>query len=90
MEQIKVDQTSVDITPEVLAKAFWSMSDEEQAEFFHALGEEVQVSQKEGHFTLMQWVYMSEAIKKRGRLAEETFMDVSAHAFEFWPQKTML
>ncbi len=87
MEQLEVKQTTVNVSPAILAKAFWSMSDNQQADFFHALGKEVQKSSDAGSFTQMQWYYMADAIKQRSELAKETFLDLSAHAYEFWPQK---
>ncbi len=36
--KIKMSKTEeVDVTPELLAKLFWEMNNDEQAEFFHAL-----------------------------------------------------
>ena len=91
MTKVALDQTTTELTPEILAKAFWYMDADQQAEFFHCLSE---VIDNDGESTTadasMQWLYMANSIKKRGRKAEDMFMDVSAHAFDYWPQKAIL
>lgn len=84
----------VSLEPKDLASAFWDMGSDEQAEFFHELAQII----KEHHQTNpssyslgeMQWLYMTEDIRKRGKDATEMFMALSAFAFDYWPQKNEL
>jgi len=85
----------VPITPRLLAESFWSMSDTEQAEFFHELHSVISAEPPEkAHYLYglgeMQWCYMGNAIKKYSKEAREMFLAVSAFAYDYWPQKTSL
>lgn len=60
--RVRMD-SEVRVTPELLARAFWEMTSEEQAGFFAALHD---ITEKESTYGLgeMQWCYMSDDIEK--------------------------
>ncbi len=77
------------LTPELMAKAFWSWDTEQQADFFEALAKEItRESPKAYGFGEMQWCWLQDEMRKPGReLANEMHMALSAFAFDFWPHK---
>lgn len=86
MESISFE-TSVQVTPELLAKAFWAMYTDEQARFFSALAEEVKKTESAYGYGEMQWCRMVDAIRK-DKEASKMYMALSAFAFDYWPQKS--
>jgi len=89
MTQIE-SKTIVQITPEIIAKAFWCMDDIQQAEFFEHLYNEV--SKTNGAYSLgeMQWLAMKNQIVKRGEKASKMFLAFSVFAYDFVNQKIRL
>jgi hypothetical protein len=79
----------VQLTPELMANAFWQMDTEQQADFFHALAKQIQTQSPEAYgFGEMQWCALQTELRKPGReLANQMHMALSAFAFDFWPQK---
>lgn len=82
----------VQITPEILAKAFWSMNCEQQADFLDSLGAEIEadhITNKNSYsYGELQWCYLKDELRRPGRdRANNVHMAFSAFAFDFWPQK---
>ncbi len=82
----------VQITPEILAKAFWSMDCEQQADFLDSLGAEIEadhITNKNSYsYGELQWCYLKDELRRPGRdRANNVHMAFSAFAFDFWPQK---
>lgn len=82
----------VKITPEILAKSFWSMDCEQQADFLDALGAVIEIdhiTNKHSYsYGELQWCYLKDELRRPGReRANNVHMAMSAFAFEFWPQK---
>lgn len=67
----------IELTPKVLASAFWNMTSEEQAEFFEKLGKEIA---GDTYHAQVQWFYLEEELRK-STLAKDTFMDMAAPMF---------
>ena len=67
----------VEITPKILAAAFWNMGSKEQAEFFEELGKEIA---GDTYHSQMQWFYLKAELCK-STLAKDTFMDMAAPMF---------
>lgn len=67
----------VELTPKILAAAFWNMGSEEQAEFFEELGKEIAGGT---YHSQRQWFYLEEELRK-STLAKDTFMDMAAPMF---------
>ena len=67
----------VELTPKILAAAFWNMTSEEQAKFFEELGKEIA---GDTYRSQMQWFYLEEELRK-STLAKDTFMDMAAPMF---------
>ncbi len=96
----RIDQTttidvkmSVELTPEVLAKAFWNLASDGQAQFFAELHDCVEES-NDRHNRLyglgeIQWCYMMEDIRKNVK-ANKMYMALSAFAFDWFPQRNYL
>ena len=64
----------IELTPKVLASAFWNMNSEEQAEFFEWIGKEIA---GDTYHAQIQWFYLEEELRK-SNLAKDTFMDMAA------------
>ena len=82
----------VQITPEILAKAFWSMDCEQHADFLDSLGAEIEadhITNKNSYsYGELQWCYLKDELRRPGRdRANNVHMAFSAFAFDFWPQK---
>lgn len=83
----------VEITPEVLARAFWEMSSAEQAAFFNALHDVISEDHKTNlsAYSLgeMQWCYLRHELdvaeNRRGKLAH---MALSCFAFDYLPMRS--
>ena len=67
----------IELTPKVLASAFWEMTSEEQALFFEELGKEIA---GDTYHAQVQWFYLEEELRKSD-LAKDTFMDMAAPVF---------
>lgn len=83
---------SVEITPEIMAKAFWQMSSGQQAQFFDCLGAVIEEDNKTNKHAYsygeLQWCYLKGSLREPGReRANNVHMALSAFAFDFWPQK---
>lgn len=80
-------ETTVRLTPQVLASVFWNMSDDQQADFFAALAEEIERNRdpKAASYSLgeMQWWYMHRRLQERKGKALSVYLALSAPAFEF-------
>ena len=90
MKVIVNQEKVVDLSAALMAEVFWGMDSDQQAEFFHELAGIIE-SDSEGvtyAFGEMQWLYMTEAIKKRSDKAKNMFLAFSAFAYDFWPQKS--
>lgn len=82
----------VQLTPEIMAKAFWAMGSDGQAEFFDHLGKVVEqdnlTNSKSYSYGELQWCYLKDELRKPGmERANNMHMALSAFAFDFWPQK---
>lgn len=91
-ESVKVpmpEGATVEITPELLAIAFWKMDTCQQADFFEALAKHITKDTPSAYgFGEMQWCYLQQELRRPGReLANNMHMALSAFAFDFWPQK---
>lgn len=67
----------IEITPKILANAFWGMCNTDQASFFEELGKEIG---EDTYHAQMQWFYLEEELRK-SKLAKDTFMDMAAPMF---------
>lgn len=67
----------IEITPLMLAKAFWGLSSEDQAKFYEELGKEID---GDTYHAQVQWFYLEEELRK-SQLAKDTFMDMAAPMF---------
>ncbi len=67
----------IELTPKVLAGAFWGMNSDDQALFFEELGKEIA---GDTYHAQMQWFYLEEELHKN-ILAKDTFMDMAAPMF---------
>lgn len=77
---------TTEITPALMAKAFWDMSCEEQAEFFAELAK---LTKDDLFHAQTQWLWMAESIKESGNKDAVTcFLSFTAFAYDYWPQKT--
>jgi len=76
----------IEITPKLMAQAFWDMASGQQAEFFAELAKLT----KDNLFQAQtQWLWMAESIKESGNKdAVECFLSFTAFAYDYWPQKT--
>lgn len=82
----------VELTPEILAKAFWMLGSDGQADFFDALGavieEDNKTNKRSYSYGEMQWCYLKDELRKPGReRANNMHMALSAFAYDFWPIK---
>ncbi len=87
---IEVKQT-IELNPEVLAKAFWNLGSDGQAKFFECLHDCVQDSNDRhnrlyGHGEI-QWCHMMVEIRKSVK-ANRMYMALSAFAFDWFAPST--
>jgi hypothetical protein len=80
------------LTPEVLARAFWALGCEQQADFLDSLGavidEDHKTNKNSYSYGELQWCYLKDELRKPGReRANNVHMALSAFAFDFWPIK---
>lgn len=66
--------TEVEITPEMMAKAFWSMGSEQQAKFFEALSAEIN---GDTYHANCQWFFLGDELKSNDK-ARSMLMDIAA------------
>ena len=84
--------SEAELTPELLAKAFWSMDCDEQVGFFAALAAETQKTYEEsqtaknhwfvGKYGEMQWCHLKDKIRKNPE-ASKQYMALSVWAYDF-------
>ncbi len=67
----------IEITPKMLANAFWSMYSTDQALFFEELGKEIG---EDTYHAQVQWFNLEKRLRKN-KLAKDTFMDMAAPMF---------
>jgi hypothetical protein len=82
----------VKITPDVMARAFWALGSEGQADFLDALGAVIEEDYKTNNFAYqygeLQWCHLKDELRKPGReRANNVHMSLSAFAYDYWPQK---
>lgn len=81
----------IEITPAMMAEAFWSAGSDGQAEFFKELHRVVTENHKTNPsaYSLgeMQWLYMRDDINKLGPEAWNMYLSFSAFAYEYFPRK---
>jgi hypothetical protein len=89
VELIVAEGFPVQITPDLLAKAFWAMDTVQQADFFEALAKHISEASPTAYgFGEMQWCYLKDELRQPGRkLANSMHLALSAFAYDFWPQK---
>lgn len=81
------ETTEMAVTPEVLAKAFWGMSDQQQADFFDALAAEVRKTTKSPYnYGENQWIYMASELRKRNGHGLQMYNALSVFAFDIFQQ----
>lgn len=87
---ITINSTSqVELTPRLMAEAFWGMDSKQQADFFHELHSIVSASTKTNYsLGEMQWCYMAGDTKERSAEAWNMYLSLSSFAFELWPRKS--
>lgn len=79
----------VELTPEVVAKAFWEMDTVGQADFFECLARCIQEKTPNAYrYGELQWCYLKDELRQPHRkLANEMHMSLSAFAYDFWTQR---
>ncbi|WP_282378884.1 hypothetical protein [Pseudomonas sp. PS01302] len=82
----------VQLTPEILAKAFWSLGSDGQADFLDALGavieEDFKTNSKAYQYGELQWCHLKDELRQPGReRANNVHMSLSAFAYDYWTQK---
>lgn len=79
-------EIDIEVTPKMMADAFWAMSCEQQANFFTELARLT----KDNLFSAQtQWLWMAESIKEtKDKDTIECFLSFTAFAYDYWPQKT--
>jgi len=79
---------TVEVTPELMARIFWGMSDSEQADFFESLAAVVREGSPNAYgLGEMQWCYLHGVLQKRyseGRKdGLQMYLALSVFAFQF-------
>lgn len=89
VEVVVAEGFAVQITPEVVAKAFWGMDTQQQADFFESLAAHIESTSPHAYgFGEIQWCWLQDELRQPGReTANKMHMALSAFAFDFWPQK---
>jgi len=89
IEHISIIETKqvIEITPKILAEAFWNLGSDGQAKFFEELYDCVEASNDRhgrlyGHGEI-QWCYMMSDIRKNVK-ANKMYMALSAFAFDWF------
>lgn len=82
------------LTPAIMAQAFWNMDDNMQADFFEELAIVIEEDHKNNpsSYSLgeMQWLFMTEKIRKRGEKARAMYLAFCAFAYEYATPKAKL
>lgn len=88
VEVVVAEGFAVQITPDVLAKAFWGMDTQQQGDFFESLASHIESASPHAYgFGEMQWCHLQDELRKPGReLANKMHLALSAFAYDFWPQ----
>ncbi len=61
----------INITPRVMAEAFWGMTDNEQAQFFAELHDVITTTSPHAYsLGEMQWCYLSDELNKNAKAKE--------------------
>ena len=93
-EPIIVNSTSyLELSPEIVAKAFWNMDCEQQVSFFSALAAETKKTQEEaskskswwfvGEYGEMQWCHLKDEIRKNPEALKQ-YQALGVWAFEYF------
>lgn len=77
---------AVELTPELLANAFWNFHSDEQVKFFEALAAETKKSKNGYSYGEKQWCFLQDEIRKNPE-ANKAYMALSLWAFDFLPVK---
>lgn len=72
-------QATVTITPAMLAEAFWSMPDDEQAQFFSELSRVIREDNESGNKGAysngeLQWFYLGDRLRETGQDAARSML----------------
>jgi hypothetical protein len=67
-------QAHLEITPKMMAQAFWSMGSEQQAQFFEELSNEIN---GDTYHANCQWFYLGDDLRKNDK-ARSMLMDIAA------------
>lgn len=89
---IKKDKVVIEMTAADMAKAFWSMDSEHQAQFFDQLGAVIEEDHKTNSsaysYGELQWCHLKYALREPGmERANNVHMALSAFAYDFVAQK---
>jgi hypothetical protein len=79
--------TSVEITPSMMAEAFWSMADTQQVEFFSELARVIREEEKTNTSAYglgeLQWCFLTQSLKKKeNKQAKDMLMTMAS--FLYW------
>lgn len=81
------ENATVQLTPAMLAAAFWDLSSDEQVEFFRALGDVIKADMDGGNpyayaHGELQWFYVGEEIHKGvNKQARDVLMSMAAPVY---------
>lgn len=78
------EKIEVELTPDVMAKAFWAMDDTQQADFFEALAKEVLKTKTAYSYGEMQWCYMATELRRRNNEGLQMYNALSVFAFDLF------
>lgn len=89
---VALEQQVVGLTPEIIAKAFWAMDSQQQAQFFDKLGEVIEKDSEDNRWLYgmgeAQWCALKDSLRQPGmERANKMHMALSAFAYDFWPHK---
>jgi hypothetical protein len=98
LARINTAEIEIEATPEEIAKAFWNLGSDKQAEFFAELAKLTLANYEKWKdvpystlgrpwfldpYAQGQWCWMKDDIKKLGGDAEQLYMAMAAYTFEF-------
>lgn len=92
METVRItSEAVVEITPRLMAEAFYHMDDYQQAQFFEELHSVATEDYENGNTRMYslgeaQWCYMAGAMSDK---AKEMYMALSSFAYRWWPQRSL-
>lgn len=89
---IEKEKVGIEVTVADMAKAFWSMDSEDQAQFFDQLGVVIEEDHKTNScaysYGELQWCHLKYALRKPGmERANNVHMALSAFAYDFVDRK---